>query len=619
VASISVGAIKGAIELNSQMGKLARTVGLTAEAFQEYQFAAQRAGIAESLFTSSMTAFVKRVGEAQVGMGPLVSGLKNLNAELLNNITGAKNQEEAFGILADAIKNASSATEAAAIANAAFGRSGIKMVEMLRGGASGLREMQAEAQRLGLVMNDDLVEAAEALDNSIGDFTKKMQVAFSTVILSAAVNVQTFATDLMTLVENSEIVQAALIGTAAVITVKMIPAIVALTLRLKALALSNPFTALALAATVLIANWRAVKDFFEKEFQLGLLAVVKRVTEAWRGFIDLVNIRGIFDDNLAKLDAQIGVLGKAMELAAADVVGLNTELAHTQELAADIQVPDIVTNMPQQASDAERALAAYNKSLDQHAERVKSAFDPYHDFGKEMDILNALLETGRITWEQYADATFAAQDALDGVAKSTAETAQEATTTLGEIKDAIDGFSRDFTNNLVDSLAEGKLAFDDFGKSVLKTIAKIVLNKQFESLFSMISGGFEGFFSGGGGISGSPGPTGIAGAAGPQGQAGALNGPIGTSNPFTSMLAGPSGGVGIAGFRRTMGVGGGGYGAPNINVYNNDAGNADVEVSTRNNGADIDIIIERKVNSILSSGRADKAMAGRYSARPRGY
>ena len=75
-ATFGVSAIKGVIETNSELAKLARTVGLTAEQFQEYTFAASQAGINTALFTSSMTAFVKRVGEAGAGMGPLVSGLK---------------------------------------------------------------------------------------------------------------------------------------------------------------------------------------------------------------------------------------------------------------------------------------------------------------------------------------------------------------------------------------------------------------------------------------------------------------------------------------------------------------------------------------------------------------
>ena len=66
--------------------------------------------------------------------------LKNLNPALLEAVQNAKSQDEAFRLIADAIANAASSTEAAAIANAAFSRSGVRMVEVLRQGTAGLDE-----------------------------------------------------------------------------------------------------------------------------------------------------------------------------------------------------------------------------------------------------------------------------------------------------------------------------------------------------------------------------------------------------------------------------------------------------------------------------------------------
>ncbi len=99
-AGISVAFLKGLVETNSQLAKTADAVGLTAEEFQEFQFAAGRAGIAAEKFGSNMTAFVKRVGEAANNTGPLVSGLRGMNDELLKNLVAAQSQGEAFKIFA---------------------------------------------------------------------------------------------------------------------------------------------------------------------------------------------------------------------------------------------------------------------------------------------------------------------------------------------------------------------------------------------------------------------------------------------------------------------------------------------------------------------------------------
>lgn len=184
-ATFGVSAIKGVIETNSELAKLARTVGLTAEQFQEYTFAASQAGINTALFTSSMTAFVKRVGEAGAGMGPLVSGLKNLNPALLEAVQNAKSQDEAFRLIADAIANAASSTEAAAIANAAFSRSGVRMVEVLRQGTAGLDEQAQKARELGLVIENDLLAKAEEYDDKLDQINRKIKATFGVAVLTA--------------------------------------------------------------------------------------------------------------------------------------------------------------------------------------------------------------------------------------------------------------------------------------------------------------------------------------------------------------------------------------------------------------------------------------------------
>lgn len=179
-------ATKKSIEFGDKIGKMANATGLSAEKFQEMAFAAQRAGINQSQFTSNMVAFVKRVGEARAGMGPLVSGLKNLDPVLLENIKNSKNQEEALGLVADAIKNAKTATERAAIANAAFSRAGVTMVNMLQDGQIGLDKMSQTAREYGIVLSNELIKKSEAVADKMGDLQKIMQVRIAETVLENA-------------------------------------------------------------------------------------------------------------------------------------------------------------------------------------------------------------------------------------------------------------------------------------------------------------------------------------------------------------------------------------------------------------------------------------------------
>lgn len=181
-----VAATKLSVDMADAIAKNARTVGLTAEEYQTFAFAAKRAGVEQSQFTSNMTAFVKRVGEAQTGMGPLVTGLKNLDAVLLKNIISAGTQAERLKIVADAMQATESPTIRAAIANAAFSRAGIAMINMLDKGGAGLDAMAKEARDLGIVLSDELIAKSEIAADKMGDLQKVLQVRVAEVVLENA-------------------------------------------------------------------------------------------------------------------------------------------------------------------------------------------------------------------------------------------------------------------------------------------------------------------------------------------------------------------------------------------------------------------------------------------------
>ena len=168
------------------IAKRARTAGLGTDFYQGLTFAAEEANVNQSLLNSSMLAFVKRVGEAKAGVGPLVTGLKNADAGLLNLLRNSRSQREAFLILSDAISGATSATDKARIANAAFGRSGIEMVRILNQSGDGLLETTKRAQKLGLVYDKELLAKQEKLNNQLGIFNKVISVQFKSILVQLA-------------------------------------------------------------------------------------------------------------------------------------------------------------------------------------------------------------------------------------------------------------------------------------------------------------------------------------------------------------------------------------------------------------------------------------------------
>jgi hypothetical protein len=151
----------GLAEQGEEAAETSRRIGLTAEAYQELKYAASFAGISTESFSNSMEKLNKTLGEAKVGTGALVSYLSKANPELLRQVQAAGSSEKAFNLLADAINQTKNPMDRAALATAAFGRSGQQMITMMEDGSVGINKLREEARKYGLVMSNEMAIASE--------------------------------------------------------------------------------------------------------------------------------------------------------------------------------------------------------------------------------------------------------------------------------------------------------------------------------------------------------------------------------------------------------------------------------------------------------------------------
>lgn len=182
----ALGKARSAVSDFDKIAKDAKATGLDSDFYQEMAYGADLAGVGIDELNASMIAFVRNSGLAAVGQGELAGKLKELNPELLKQLQSAKTQEERFRLVADAVKAATSETEKAAIASAAFGRNGAKMVELLKGGADGFDKMASEARRLGVVIDKDLLARAEEMNDELSTASRIMDAEFSRAMINLA-------------------------------------------------------------------------------------------------------------------------------------------------------------------------------------------------------------------------------------------------------------------------------------------------------------------------------------------------------------------------------------------------------------------------------------------------
>jgi len=184
--------VRGAMQAGDELRKASARVGMTANAYAQLQFVAERTGIAQQEFTTSMEFFVKTLGQAKAGTGSLVTLLKAVSPHLLQQMTTARSTEEALNLMFRAIGRLDDPSKRAALAIAAFGRSGAKMAEVARLGADEIAALRAEFVRLQ-GDQEEFARLSEEADDAWTNLTHAMRGARN----AAVVEIFPILTDLL--------------------------------------------------------------------------------------------------------------------------------------------------------------------------------------------------------------------------------------------------------------------------------------------------------------------------------------------------------------------------------------------------------------------------------------
>ncbi len=170
-ATLAGGAVFGVASSTAQLGddvaKTADKLGIGIAELQELRYAAERSGVATSAFDTALEKMTKNIGLALEGTGAQKDALEALGLSAANLAT--MSPEEALGTIADRLQDVETQAEKAALANDLFGRSGIDMLNMLRGGSRGLRDLRDDARRTGYVLSEQAARDAEVFQDTLLD------------------------------------------------------------------------------------------------------------------------------------------------------------------------------------------------------------------------------------------------------------------------------------------------------------------------------------------------------------------------------------------------------------------------------------------------------------------
>lgn len=171
----------------ASIGDEARRAGVSAEAFQEWAFVAERNRIGVDQMTDGLKELNLRADEfITTGSGPAAEAFQRLgySAEEL-----ARGLEDPSELLLDIIQKMGELDTAARIrvADEVFGGSaGERFVELVDQGADGLRRTMDRAHEVGAVMDEEMIAKAAELDRRWGELTTRASTFFRTVAVETA-------------------------------------------------------------------------------------------------------------------------------------------------------------------------------------------------------------------------------------------------------------------------------------------------------------------------------------------------------------------------------------------------------------------------------------------------
>jgi hypothetical protein len=145
--------------------RAAQKAGINVQSMQELAFAAHMADIEFSSLSTAMVKLNKNINDAQNGVPGAVAAFEAVGVSAAD--IAEKSPDKILEIIADRFAKTEDSASKTAVAVALFGKAGADMIPMLNKGSDAMHEARAAAHEYGLVLSDEVMQAATDLDDSM--------------------------------------------------------------------------------------------------------------------------------------------------------------------------------------------------------------------------------------------------------------------------------------------------------------------------------------------------------------------------------------------------------------------------------------------------------------------
>ena len=196
--------VRNSLKSIDALAKTSDKLGIATESLQGFRHAAELTGVSAQTADMAMQRMVRRIAEAAQGFGEAQGALQELrlSAEALNKLS----PDEQFQLIADAMARVESQADKVRLAMKLFDSEGVALVNTLALGSEGLREAQAELERMGASINridaakvEIANDAMTRLGAAIKALGQKLTVHLAPFIAALADGIRSLAAESSTL------------------------------------------------------------------------------------------------------------------------------------------------------------------------------------------------------------------------------------------------------------------------------------------------------------------------------------------------------------------------------------------------------------------------------------
>ena len=148
------------------LATLSVKTGIATKTLQEYAYAAELLDVSVDTITGAQTKLISSMDSARDGAAAQTAAFEKLGIQYTNTDGTLRNSETVFWEVVDALGQIRNGTERDAAAMDLLGKSAQDLNPLITAGSERMRELAAEAEKVGYVLSDRDVEALTTLDDA---------------------------------------------------------------------------------------------------------------------------------------------------------------------------------------------------------------------------------------------------------------------------------------------------------------------------------------------------------------------------------------------------------------------------------------------------------------------